>query len=142
MLCLENQAKHRLYIITSLTQDGLMKCTGGQVQSVLQDADQLHLQYAYQRLRAEMSIRLLFVLGLLETVIDPLGSTRLAKLVGKYAGGVFCRLYDGVTTILCSYLSMQYDGDFHEGDIVEVIINKYNYDTKQVYGKILRKIGN
>ena len=72
----------------------------------------------------------------------PLGSTRLAKLVGKYAGGVFCRLYDGVTTILCSYLSMQYDGDFHEGDIVEVIINKYNYDTKQVYGKILRKIGN
>lgn len=71
----------------------------------------------------------------------PLGSTRVAKIVGKYAGGVFCRLYDGVTTILCSYLSMQYDGDFREGDIVEVIINRYNTESKQVYGKILRKIG-
>lgn len=71
----------------------------------------------------------------------PLGSTRVAKIVGKYAGGVFCRLYDGVTTILCSYLSMQYDGDFREGDIVEVIINRYNTENKQVYGKILRKIG-
>lgn len=72
----------------------------------------------------------------------PLGSTRVAKIVGKYAGGVFCRLYDGVTTILCSYLSMQYDGDFREGDIVEVIINRYNTENKQIYGKILRKIGN
>lgn len=71
----------------------------------------------------------------------PLGSTRLAKIMGKYAGGVFCRLYDGVTTVLCSYLVMQYDGDYHDGDVVEVIINKYNYETKQVYGKILRKVG-
>lgn len=71
----------------------------------------------------------------------PLGSTRLARIVGKYAGGVFCRLYDGVTTVLCSYLSMQYDGDFGDGDTVEIIINKYNYENKQVYGKILRKIG-
>ena len=70
----------------------------------------------------------------------PLGATRMAKIVGKYAGGVFCRLYDGETNVLCSYLTMQYDGDYKTGDLVEVIIQKYNYDKKQVYGKILRKM--
>lgn len=70
----------------------------------------------------------------------PLGSTRIAKIVGKYAGGVFCRLYDGETTVLCSYLSMQYDGDYRMGDCVEVIVQKYNYEKKLVYGKILRKM--
>lgn len=70
----------------------------------------------------------------------PISSTRIATINGKYAGGVFCMLYDGVTNVLCSYLSMQYDGDYHIGDSVEIVIQKYNYDRKLVYGKILRKI--
>lgn len=69
----------------------------------------------------------------------PIGSTRIAKIVGKY-GGVFCRLYDGVTDVLCSYGNMQYDGDFKLGDSVEIVINKYNSEKKLVYGKILRKM--
>ena len=72
----------------------------------------------------------------------PMGSTRLAKIVGKYGGGVFCRLHDGITNVLCSYLSMQYDGDYKIGDYVEIIIQKYNYEKRLVYGKILRKIRN
>ena len=70
----------------------------------------------------------------------PLSSTRIAKIVGKYGGGVFCRLYDGVTDVLCSYDSMQYDGDFKAGDSVEVVINKYNTEKKLVYGKIIRRM--
>lgn len=70
----------------------------------------------------------------------PLNSTRIATLVGKYAGGIYCRLYDNVTDVLCSYLSMQYDGDFKIGDSVELIITKYNMEQKLVYGRILRKI--
>lgn len=70
----------------------------------------------------------------------PLGSTRIAKIVGKYGGGVFCRLYDGVTDVLCSYDSLQNDGDFKIGDSCEIVINKYNPEKKLVYGKILRKM--
>ncbi len=70
----------------------------------------------------------------------PLGCTRIAKIVGKYGGGVFCRLYDGVTDVLCSYNTLQYDGDFKIGDSCEIVINKYNLEKKLVYGKILRKM--
>ena len=70
----------------------------------------------------------------------PIGSTRIATIVGKYGGGVFCRLFDNATDVLCSYDSMQYDGDFKKGDSVEVVINKYNSEKKLVYGKILRKM--
>ena len=70
----------------------------------------------------------------------PLGCTRIAKIAGKYGGGVFCRLYDGVTDVLCSYETMQYDGDFKIGDNAEIVINKYNTEKKLVYGKILRKM--
>lgn len=70
----------------------------------------------------------------------PLGSTRIAKIVGKYGGGVFCRLFDGITDVLCSYEAMQYDGNFKIGDSVEIVINKYNTEKKLVYGKILRKM--
>ena len=70
----------------------------------------------------------------------PLKSIRIGKIVGKYGGGVFCRLYDNATDVLCSYVSMQYDGDFKIGDTVEIIISKYNMEKKLVYGKILRKM--
>ena len=71
---------------------------------------------------------------------EPISSTRIATIVGKYGGGVFCRLYDGITDVLCSYDSMQYDGDFKIGNSVEIVINKYNTDKKLVYGKIIRKM--
>ena len=70
----------------------------------------------------------------------PLKATRIATIVGKYGGGVFCRLYDNITDVLCSYESMQYDGDYKVGDIVEVIISRYNFEKKLVYGKIQRKM--
>ena len=70
----------------------------------------------------------------------PAGSTRIARIVGKYAGGVYCRLFDGATEILCSYATMEYDGDYRVGDNVEILIRKYNYERKLVYGKILRKM--
>ena len=70
----------------------------------------------------------------------PVGSTRMATVVGKYGGGVFCRLHDNVTDVLCSYDTMHYDGDFQIGTRVEIIIRKLNYDKKLVYGRILRKM--
>ena len=65
---------------------------------------------------------------------------RFPYLAAKYGGGVFCRLYDGVTDVLCSYDSLQNDGDFKIGDSAEIVINKYNPEKKLVYGKILRKM--
>ena len=70
----------------------------------------------------------------------PLGCPRISTIVGKYGGGVFCRLYDGVTDVLCSYGAMQYDGDFKIGDSVEIVVNRYNQEKKLVYGKILRRM--
>ncbi len=70
----------------------------------------------------------------------PLKATRIGVIVGKYKGGVFCRLNDGITNVLCSYLSMEYDGNYKIGDTVEIIIRKYSYEKKAVYGKIVRKL--
>lgn len=70
----------------------------------------------------------------------PIGSTRIAKIVGKFRGGVYCRLFDGNTEILCSYATMEYDGDYKIGDKVEILIRKFNYERKLIYGKILRKM--
>jgi len=76
----------------------------------------------------------------------PVGSTRMATIINKYNGGVFCRLTDGVTDILCTYDAVakdgdiHYDGDFLIGNTVEILIKKFNFDRKLVYGKILRKL--
>lgn len=69
----------------------------------------------------------------------PIGCTRIATIVGKYGGGVYCRLYDGITDVLCSYATMQFDGDYVVGDKVEILIRKYNYEKKIIFGKVLRK---
>lgn len=53
---------------------------------------------------------------------------------------MFCRLYDNITDVLYSYDPMQYDGDYKIGNTVEIIISKYNFERKLVYGKILRKM--
>lgn len=42
--------------------------------------------------------------------------------------------------MLCSYGTMQYDGDFKIGDSVEIVVNRYNAEKKLVYGKILRRM--
>lgn len=70
----------------------------------------------------------------------PIGSTRIATIVGKYGGGVFCRLYDNVTDVLSAYDALHCDGDFAIGDSVEILIKKFNIEKKLVYGKMLRKM--
>ena len=68
----------------------------------------------------------------------PVGCSRQAVIAGKYGGGVFCNLPDGVT-VMCSY-SFQYDdATFRSGDRVIVVIQRYATEQKQIYGKIVAK---
>lgn len=71
-------------------------------------------------------------------VRHPLHSRRASVITGKYKGGVFCKLEDNLDC-LCTYSPNQYDENFDIGDQVIVVITKYNYDSKQVYGKIVAK---
>ena len=68
----------------------------------------------------------------------PLGCSRQAMISSKYAGGVFCNLVDGVT-VMCNYSFQFEDGDFDMGDRVTVVIQRYDDQKKQVYGKIVAK---
>ena len=68
----------------------------------------------------------------------PVGSRRASVITGKYAGGVVCRL-DNNLDCLCTYSQNQRDEDFSVGDEAIVVIRRYNYDKKQVYGKIIAK---
>ena len=68
----------------------------------------------------------------------PLNSRRASYITGKYKGGVFCQLEDNLDC-LCTYSQNQYDEDFAIGDQVIVVITKFNYTNKQVYGKIVAK---
>ena len=68
----------------------------------------------------------------------PLGCSRQAMISSKYAGGVFCNLVDGVT-VMCNYSFQFEDGDFEMGDRVTVVIQRYDDQKKQVYGKIVAK---
>ena len=71
-------------------------------------------------------------------VRHPVHCRRASVITGKYHGGVFCRLEDNIDC-LCTYSPEQYDEDFHIGDAVIIVITKYAYDKKQVYGKIVSK---
>ena len=71
-------------------------------------------------------------------VRHPLNSRRASVITGKYKGGVFCKLEDNLDC-LCTYSPNQYDVNFDIGDQVIVVITKFNYDSKQVYGKIVAK---
>ena len=73
-------------------------------------------------------------------VRHPIGCTRMATIVSKWKGGVYCRLYDGATDILCTYDAMAYDGDFKIDDRVELLVKKFNFEKKLVFGKILRRM--
>ena len=57
---------------------------------------------------------------------------------GKYGGGVFCRIEDNLDC-LCTYLPDQNALDFHIGDKVIIVIRKYNYEKKLIYGRILSR---
>lgn len=68
----------------------------------------------------------------------PLNSRRASTISGKYKGGVFCKLEENLDC-LCTYSMYQYDEDFDIGDQVIVVITKYDYTRKLVYGKIVAK---
>lgn len=68
----------------------------------------------------------------------PLNSRRASTISGKYKGGVFCKLEENLDC-LCTYSQYQSDEDFRVGDQVIVVITKYDYPRKLVYGKIVAK---
>ena len=68
----------------------------------------------------------------------PVHSHRQAVIAGKYGGGVFCNLSDDVT-VMCNYSFHYDDASFKIGDRVILIIQRYEDDKKQIYGKIVAK---
>ena len=68
----------------------------------------------------------------------PIGCRRMATISSKYGGGVFCNLPDH-TVLMCDYSYQYEDSDFESGDTVIVLVQKYNMEKKQIYGKILSK---
>ena len=68
----------------------------------------------------------------------PLGCSRQAIISGKYGGGVFCNLTDGVT-VMCNYSFQYEDSDFLIGDSVTVVIQRYDQEKKQIFGKIVAR---
>lgn len=68
----------------------------------------------------------------------PVGPRRQAEIAGKYAGGVFCNLPDGVV-VMCSYSFHYDDAAFAIGDKVIVLLQRYDFGKKQIYGKIVAK---
>ena len=68
----------------------------------------------------------------------PVGSRRFAMISGKYGGGVFCNLPDGVTC-MCNYSYQHEDADFMVGERVMLMVQRYDQEKLQMYGKIMSK---
>lgn len=68
----------------------------------------------------------------------PVGSRRYATIAGKYGGGVFCNLPDG-TVCMCSYSYQHEDSDFMVGDTVIIVVQRFETEKRQMYGKIMSK---
>ena len=68
----------------------------------------------------------------------PVGSRRFAMISGKYSGGVFCNLPDGVTC-MCNYFYQHEDADFMVGEHVMLMVQRYDQEKLQMYGKIMSK---
>lgn len=68
----------------------------------------------------------------------PVQSRRQGVIAGKYGGGVFCNLPDGVT-VMCNYSFHYDDAAFRAGDRVIIVIQRYDEEKKQIYGKIVAK---
>jgi len=66
----------------------------------------------------------------------PLHCRRVSRIMGKYAGGVFCELEKGFTC-MCLYSPEQQDSDFDLGDDVIIAVTRYDYNNKLVYGRIV-----
>jgi ribosomal protein S1 len=68
----------------------------------------------------------------------PEGSRRMATIAGKYGGGVFCNLPDG-TVCMCNYSYQHEDSEFMMGDTVILVVQSFDMEKKQMYGKILSR---
>ena len=68
----------------------------------------------------------------------PVGSRRLAMISGKYGGGVFCNLPDG-TVCMCNYSYQHDDSDFMVGENVMLVVQRYDDEKLQMFGKIMSK---
>lgn len=68
----------------------------------------------------------------------PVGCRRQAVISGKYAGGIFCSMKDGVTC-LCLYSNNHFDTQFAIGDTVLIHITRYDERRKLIYARILAK---
>lgn len=68
----------------------------------------------------------------------PVGCRRQAVISGKYAGGIFCSMKDGVTC-LCLYSNNHFDTQFAIGDTVLIHITHYDERRKLIYARILAK---
>lgn len=68
----------------------------------------------------------------------PINCRRSSRITGKYKGGVFCELEKDLTC-LCLYSPEQEDKHFELGDKVIIIIKKYDYAKKLVYGRIISR---
>ena len=53
-------------------------------------------------------------------------------------GGVFCNLPDGVTC-MCNYSYQHEDADFMVGEHVMLMVQRYDQEKLQMYGKIMSK---
>ena len=84
-------------------------------------------QPSLNRLNARVKCRVLAI-----------GPRRQAIIAGKYAGGVFCNLPDGAVC-MCSYSFHYADSAFSIGNKVMLIIQQYDMEKKQIYGKIVSK---
>lgn len=69
----------------------------------------------------------------------PGGSTRLAVISSKYAGGVFARLPDGCT-VVCKYAQHFADDQFHVGDKIIVQIDSFSDERQWIRAKIRGKV--
>ena len=70
----------------------------------------------------------------------PVGSSRIATIVSKSHGGIFCRLMDGCT-VVCKYAQQFTDSEFKPGDRVVVLIRSYDDNHHWIRGKIRAKLG-
>lgn len=61
----------------------------------------------------------------------PVGSRRFAMISGKYGGGVFCNLPDGVTC-MCNYSYQHEDADFMVGEHVMLMVQRYDQEKLQM----------
>ncbi len=69
----------------------------------------------------------------------PVGCRRIATISGKYKGGIFCRLDDGLTC-LALYSNNQLDTNFLPGDRVGVYIARIDVERGLFFGRIVTKL--